>query len=525
MPPRHVIMTVAYDKDDTLLEFVATDSGTCEWQAARDIAAGTTIFDEAPLAAVPLIALDDTRALLMPEQCSPPSSSAEWQLVHDIVKAHTSLERPHHDLESTCGILLRPGATSRAKQWQTAVREAAKGMSHVHALDAELAKTAADDTESRDKLTALRRATLDRARSLQRVCGDMYTWIARIRKVMPDLTTHDVLTTYDIIVANALEMRTPVSNARYGLALYASAAHMRHACTPNARLEYGRRGHMYVVAARALRAGDVITVNRFVPTPQLVRCVQTAPASVRDAFDGAAGRVCACTECRAALTTFRQLVAAKRAPDVADSAPPVTSEADIAVVERAVNSTWHVTEPTPAMRALATSLETTSLLRAVLASPFVLTILPALVLDALETDTASAALSRVLREPDASMPHAMLAHALVAHCHAGGDVPASLLGDAARVLRTTSEASVRRVLVEQQMPASEIEHRARYWRAHVAYLCADATLDVNARDLIATVATWAGNDAVTRTLFIEQCFSPRVALNMAASRVPAPNTR
>jgi hypothetical protein len=424
----------------------------------------------------------------------------------------------------------RPGPRARANTWRNAIRDSAAVHAHIRVIDRDLevGTSAADDAR---KLGALRVDLCEKARSLQGACRLVYPWLATIRKLIPELTTSDVLSTYGIVAANALELRTPVSGARYGLALYSASAHMRHSCTPSARVVVGEHGRLRVLATRALKKDDVISLNRFVPCFGFIRCIQTAPRAVRNGFDSVVGGVCRCDECRECLDYFRSLVAAKRLPDAGPGAsPPVASDGDIAIVERAVESTWQTSAPSNEARAFVATLDENAPLREVLRSPLLLLLSPEAIGDTLENEESLAALFPVLVER--SLLAVALAHAILVNVHTGyRAADDDIVRCAAATLDIDSVVVLERVLREQRASESLIAERRRTWRAHVTYLTEYSRETPRARVLYTRLVNAIRNvdvvdddepadgqedREVVEQMFIEQLYTPGLALRMEA---------
>ena len=348
-----VLFTLMSDDEPDLptLHFVVTaQSGELAWMLARDVEAGELLFSEAPFALVgtmPYMSESDRLAArLLPGAATgaaaprPPLGAAAptpplganahaymsaadivaeapalgdanstWLLLYVLFRGNApatsgglGAAAPVAELDAMFSRLAMPGTATHGNRVRVAVAALPKMVARTQELAA-AARVADADDKARDA-HATARAELRRFTTM---CAPYLKWLAAIRRVAdPDVTDDDVMRAYALVAANVLPLQTPITAVTYGHGLYPRTAHMTHACTPSARAVFSERGVLRIEAAVRCRAGTRVTVNRFLDAVgHLVRCIQTAPVAIRDAFDGTLARRCMCHECITTLDVYR----------------------------------------------------------------------------------------------------------------------------------------------------------------------------------------------------------------------------
>ena len=335
------------------LELVRTSTAPerYEWRLLRDVPAGAVLYIEAPAGYVASLDCDDAllrspalRAMYpgvrgadgtsnpVPPAAKDAPSSADSDKSGDdrgaasIVSVQTLCERyalppltardalvwvlvcslfAHEDDDGTRDALLQSlpvaGAASRAAEYQRAFASLDAAADAARTARAALLPDDMDAT-ARAALEAAADDAKTRYGTLLRTQREAAAWIAAIQRLAGGrgLAAADVLHAYAVVARNALALTTPLTGARYGLALFAGAAHMPHSCVPPVRTTFTTGGRLVLEAARALTAGTRIEINRVRMTEPWFRCLATAPAHVQRGALGLLGGRCACAECTAA---------------------------------------------------------------------------------------------------------------------------------------------------------------------------------------------------------------------------------
>ena len=396
------------------LRLSASEERGLQWSMAREVDGGTTLYTEPPMVYVSLFDDDATRPLndrlcrrLLPIGApdsravtlaslyddndaplsktdtdaaggrggrAPPelggdsgvSASLEWTLTYLLLT-----RIPVDDVRRTCSQMRQPGPYSYAME----LRRAFGAMPDVRMQIRELTNIANNrglDGKKRSEATRMLEEAQKHHDALQERYATTRAWLNKIMvstmktpapKSKPGAySIDDILLIYGIVTRNALHMRSPLSGATYGLALYPGAAHMAHACVPTGRAVFDEHGVLRVEAAGHLERGTLITLDRVLANEPIVRCLQTAPAWLRTSADSMIGVRCRCDECVRALNWLRTAGGSTlptpggnsdgdAAPDTdankdgALEAPPLdpSKEADrqkIDSIIKAVDSTW-----------------------------------------------------------------------------------------------------------------------------------------------------------------------------------------
>jgi len=384
-----VLFTLMSDNEPDLptLHFVVTaQSGELAWMLARDVEAGELLFSEAPFALVgtmPYMSESDRLAArLLPEPGTDGYMSAAdivaeapaladanstWLLLYTLFRSG-GIAR----LDAMFARIVAPGAHTHSGR----VRRALAALPKLVARTQELAVAARASTDARAAARDAHATARTELRGYMTACAPYLKWLAAIRHraADSDVTDDDLMRAYELVAANMLSLQTPITAVGYGHGLYPRSAHMTHACTPSARATFSERGVLRIEAAVRCTAGTRITLNRFTDTVgHLVRCVQTAPVAVRDAFDGTLARRCTCHECVTTLNWLRASAAGggvRRAPA---TSPPLAGPAAVKMMEDIVESTW--TEASvlgPAAKAVQAALPPTGAIRRAIARPIAL---------------------------------------------------------------------------------------------------------------------------------------------------------
>jgi hypothetical protein len=426
------IISTRLDADGApLLHFVMTPEKTLAWALARDVRAAEVLFDEEPLVFIATLEAPDLAKRLVARLLPTPFTSletlradealprampsTEWTLTY-LLLTRTAPER----LASVLMQLHAPGNASGNATLRKAVAAMPKHIVRARALKLELTTFTGDDDDRR-KLVALHEQASENVERATRVCSTALGWISAVNRRrralnMDALEADEVLLAYGSVACSVLDLTTPLTRVPYATGLFVSAAHMWHSCAPSASAFFMERGRLQVVAREAAPAGTRITLDRFLlPGAPFLRCIQTAPAVMRDAFDAMVGARCACTECVATLNWLRSIAAAANGTDAAGPVP----RGDIEMIERTVESTW-VAPPSKELAAVIATLSDTSVLRAFLTQPLIIGMAPNVASELTASTATQAALRALFEHESASLASIILARVVYAsawHAH------------------------------------------------------------------------------------------------------------